>query len=81
MKKSYLLSRAEMRTVIGGDLPIIGCEVTCYAGGHLNDPSTDPHPIYVTLLTPDCTTEAQQMACTLSQPVPGTCRNCTYDPS
>ncbi len=82
MKKVNLLSRAEMRKVMGGNPVIIGCEVTCYFGGYINDPSLDPTPYglcHARVISMDCSIDQQQAACPLGQPVPNTCGNCTID--
>ena len=80
MKKANLLSRAEMKKIMGGWPPLIGCEVTCYIGGYINDPSLDPRPQYARVNSVDCSYDAQQAACPLSQPVPDTCGNCVGTP-
>lgn len=73
MKKLNLLSRAEMRKVMGGLPVILGCEVGCYAiypdGGY--------HPVRV--LAQSCSVDHQQAACVLTTVVPNSCGNCTID--
>ncbi len=78
MKKMTLLSRAEMRKVIGGNPVIQGCEVTCTTW-IIEDIHAPWTPGGVRVLAESCSYDHQQAACTLSTPVPGSCGNCTID--
>ncbi len=77
MKKANLLSRAEMRKVMGGNIVLLGCDVTCFDWS-----GQSPSNLYTgnyTTHTTSCSPEDLAIACQLAVPVEGTCRNCVYD--
>ena len=82
MKKANLLSRAEMRKIMGGNPLLLGCDVTCY---DWTADATQWHESYFNgryaTYTPSCSVEHIALACGLASPVSGSCRNCTYDMS
>lgn len=72
MKNVNLLSRAEMRKVVGGNPVLIGCTATCYEGQGQSGRA-------LWAITMNCSEESQDLACPLLWPAYHLCGSCTYD--